>query len=387
MLQKKNIKEIILDLILLLPITTLFQRMISSINRICLIGIIILLLISLLKYKYKRIDFSILITAIIGYLYAIFITAQKAYNFNDYIYFPFFIIYTIFILYDYNYFQQYCEEKAKYILRIIQIWSIVVFISIFMPSSYENGAFYSLTGDVFRSATSALFILSLITIIVRYQRKYIIYTILPLYTIFSGGSRTYLALGIIIFLIIYYMIVPSKKIFKLSLIPILFILFIIIINSSIMDKINMTTTLSDTDYYQDILVKFTSSRSLFWEADLKAYLNSNLIGKLFGLGFNFVYDINYIAVNSKIYAHNDYINILLNFGALGLIIYIYLYIKMIKKILNNKNLSAFMIGILIFIWFFNAFFNMFYTYTCAIASYPFLLLGINKCWKFQRTKI
>ena len=108
-------------------------------------------------------------------------------------------------------------------------------------------------------------------ILITKKRINIVYAIIPMFCIFSGGSRTYLAVGLAICVAMYYIITPSRRFFWVSLIPIAVVFLAIILNSSIMDKIDSSLTVSSTEYYQDPLVKFTSGRSLFWLADIKAF--------------------------------------------------------------------------------------------------------------------
>ena len=75
-----------------------------------------------------------------------------------------------------------------------------------------------------------------------------------------------------------------------------------------------------------------------------------------------------------LWAHNDYIQILSDYGILGIFIYIGLMKMLIQKTLKGKVKSRFIIIVLIILWAFNAFFNMFYTYFCALLSYPYFIL-------------
>ena len=291
------------------------------------------------------------------------------------------MLFAYYIIIQYNFIRQYLIENTAYLKKIVVFWDVCVIISMFFSSSYNNGFFFSFTGSVFRSATSAIFILSLILILVTKKKGNIIFAIVPLYCVFSGGSRTYLAIGLALAFVAYYIATPNRSFFLMTIIPVVVIVGIIVVNSSIMDKINRSLTVESNSFYQDPLIQFTSGRSLFWKADLKAFFDGSLINQIFGYGFNFVYDVNEIAINNRIWAHNDFIGILLNYGYVGLFCYILMFKKMFTECVSQSMCPLWLKLTLIFIWMFNAFFNMFYTYSCACASYPFVLVGVSLFWE------
>ena len=82
MKRKINLTYLILDIMLLLPITTLLQGIIPPINRICLAGIIILVIWVLFRDSYKVNDVLILCCFVIVYTWALFVTDGMAYHFS-----------------------------------------------------------------------------------------------------------------------------------------------------------------------------------------------------------------------------------------------------------------------------------------------------------------
>lgn len=371
-----NVKTAIIDLIVLLPITTLFQGMIPIINKVVFFAIILLLLYLVVKNKYTRAEILAMVGFSIVYVAAFLFTKGAPDNANEYYYLLFFIIYSIYVSKNFEDIKKYCEIKSRYIKGIALIWNAAVFVSLFLPSSYQKGYFFSFTGSVFRSATSATFVLALVLVIAVENRKNAILALLPIYCLFAGGSRTYLAIGLVLAVLLFYMVAPSKKIFWISLIPIISLAVVFLLNSNIINKINESMTVHSTDYYQDPLIKFTSGRSLFWEADMKAFFNGSKLNQIVGFGYNFVYDVNMTSIRNRIWAHNDFINILLCYGYIGLGCYIYFFLKMFQTCTSNLKLSNIFKFMVFFVWAFNAFFNMFYTYVCACASYPFVLIAI-----------
>ena len=376
-----NFNRVVMDVVMLLPITTLFQGIIPIINRILFFVLILSLAFIAFKKKKTTYEISILMLFSISYVAAFIFTEGPLDNENDIFYLLFFILFSDYVISGYEFIKRYLKSNYNYLKGIVIAWDFFVFISIFLKSSYEDGYFFSFTGNVFRSATAATFILGIAMILITKKRINIIYAIIPMFCIFSGGSRTYLAVGLAICVAMYYIITPSRRFFLVSLIPIAVVFLAIILNSSIMDKIDSSLTVSSTEYYQDPLVKFTSGRSLFWLADIRAFFSGNIINQILGYGYRFVYDINNKAIHNRIWAHNDYINILLCYGYIGLASYLLMFRLMFKKCVSNLKLPRFIKIIAILIWFFNAFFNMFYTYVCASASYPFILFGISLFWE------
>lgn len=374
---KINLNKLLMDTLMLLPIATLFQGIIPIINKILFFIIISILIYIFCINKKSTYEILVLMLFVISYIIAFICTKGLLDNTNEIFYLLFFMLYSDYVMHRYDYIKSYLKYNKVYLKRIAVIWNIVVVISMFFSSSYEDGYFYSFTGNVFRSATAATFILAIIMVLITKQKRNIIYALIPMFCIFSGGSRTYLAVGLAIGLAMYYMISPTKKFFWFSIVPIVLICVGIVFNSSIMDKIDSSLTVSAMDYYQDPLFKFTSGRSLFWKADIDAFFSGNIFNQLFGYGYRFVYDTNLYAIHNRIWAHNDFINILLCYGISGLVSYILMFKLMFKKCMLYFSFPRWIKFIAVFIWLFNAFFNMFYTYVCASASYPIILFGFS----------
>ncbi|MFI3325891.1 MAG: glycosyltransferase [Clostridia bacterium] len=264
---------------------------------------------------------------------------------------------------------------------ILKIWTILTGISIFLPSSYyikEAGSSYfgSYSGTIFRLGPTAIFIMTLATIsMVIYKRKFdIIYSIIPLYCVFMGSSRTYLLLGLCIFLVQWYCFLPNSKMFFMSIIPFAMLGLILVFSSSIGDKI--IYTLNDSNY-GSFVFRITSGRSNFWGLLIKDWLNEPFLNKLFGSGIEFSYQ------SINIWAHNDFLEILVSFGILGLCEYLYVMFLVFKKYLKTKNTIPFYIFITIgLVWFINAMLNMHYVYFCSLLSYPIFLCAVNEYFNY-----
>lgn len=377
---KINLEKLNFKIALLFPLTTLFQTIFPPLNKIFFVLLLITFIpIYLNKITIKR--FTIGIVTILLIIYDYFITEGTLYNLNELFYLPFCILFFIYISENFQKYKEFLISEKNYILGIVYIWTTLVFISIFFSSSWVidwGGAKYfgSFCRSVWRLTPTAVYIGTCsIALMIYYKNKnYIYFLFMPLFCFFMSGSRTYMVVGILLFLISWYYYVNTKTHFLLSIIPVCFILFILILNSSMMSKFDVV--LDSKNSYFDPLGTLTSGRSIFWEADIEAFIKENFIKKFFGNGFNFIYDINYKAFDGLVWAHNDFIQCLVSHGILGLFLYLSSIILAIKSITKGrKYILPFVFVILI--WLFNAFFNMFYTYFCSMLSYPILLLAVK----------
>lgn len=151
--------------------------------------------------------------------------------------------------------------------------------------------------------------------------------IVPMYTVLMGSSRTYLVIGGCLFLIAWYWYGIKKTTFIATYVPIALLGAYFVTHSSMWDKILYTL---DDSRYGDFWFRITSSRSVLWTEDLKAWKAGNLIQKVCGGG------IEKTVYASGLWAHNDFIEILCSFGVGGLIQYLYITLKLIKKDLSGK---------------------------------------------------
>lgn len=103
---------------------------------------------------------------------------------------------------------------------------------------------------------------------------------------------------------------------------------------------------------------FSHGRMNLWYRSIEVYQNANIIEKIIGFGpgnfpliiqnfsssseflfggFKFISDYN-IDVDSRVHPHNFIIDTLINFGIIGLLIYFFLVIKILKKCSKNQKI-------------------------------------------------
>ncbi|TPF93363.1 hypothetical protein BG22_07300 [Bifidobacterium sp. UTBIF-78] len=197
-------------------------------------------------------------------------------------------------------------------------------------------------------------------------------SIFPLYCAFMGYSRTYLGVILLMYVLFMWEFMASKRSFYISLVAGgVFAAFIISV-SSISSKINSTSHGGYLGFWDTL----TSGRSSFWAHDMLRYSQFGFTNLLFGGGFNKIYEINQ-EIGINIWAHNDFINLLVTNGIVGLVVYLLPLIFLIRNsFVNRVNAPWYIYALLVLQWLINAFFNMEYTYVCAAiaTAFAFLLL-------------
>lgn len=350
-------------------------------NKVLFTLLIILFLLFIFKGKITKRFFVNTVVVAVVYFYSLFNTDFPISNTNMLFYFPFFIEYSALMLDKKEMFMNWCLINRKYINFVLIIWSVIVGISIFLPSCYyikEGGASYfgSFCGTIFRLGPSSVFIqgLSIIGMTFFKNKKYIFFMIIPLYCYFMGSSRTYLIVGISLFTIAWYWYGAKKSVFYCTLIPLIALGGYALMGSSLGTKILYTL---DESQYGDFWYRLTSSRSLFWAKDINAFKQAGIFGKLLGLGIEFTSKL------TGLWAHNDFIEIICSYGIIGLGHYLYTNYRIIKLSGYSKknNVPLPIVAMLYIAWLFNAFFNMHFTYFCCVLSFPMICIAVGYKYK------
>lgn len=364
-------------------ITTLIDGTIF--NKLLFLLLLIAYILCVFNYGISLLTIKAIFVLLVNYIFTLFFTSiDSESNINLFFYYPFMILFSCLIIDHKDSFVKAIYNNKNFILFIIRLWTVIVGISIFIPSCYyvkEGGSYYfgSFSGSIFRLGPAALFImgLSLVSMSLFERKRDILYQIVPLYCVFMGSSRTYLISCVCLFVIAWYWYMGSPKRFWSTFIVLLVVGVIFLWNSSLGDKIRYTL---DESQYGDFWFRITSSRSEFWGDDLLAWSNQSLFNKLFGGGLFFTIE------ETGIWAHNDFIEILCSFGIVGLIEYLIIQFVLIKLMISGTRQPIIIIICIVSCWAFNAFFNMYYTYFCALLSYPFVLIAVNKFKRSEKYK-
>lgn len=266
-------------------------------------------------------------------------------------------------------FKQFMLQKFNLIELFTWLYLGTLLISIFLGSGfYVDWGVKSLKGPYVYSHTLAYMSLGMYSLytffynnkkISRYQ---IIRAIFILIIIFSAVRSAALALVVLLFHDVLVLGIKSK-IKVLALIPIVILAVVLsagfIFNSSLVQK-NINTYDAGS---------VSNGRDIFWKADMDYFSEeTTLTEKLLGSGMDIVTSINYSATGDSIQAHNDFINLIIGYGIVTLIIFV----------LNIALFCKFKRGIfLLFVLYILAFTNGLFIYFNFVIIMPFLLLHVN----------
>lgn len=379
-MKKTTFTELIFKGFLLFSIFTVVQGVpgFDSVNRIWIAMMSIAIVFRMLQYKYTVTEFLVLLLTIVIHLIALMFTDFPLVHTNVLFYLLLWVVLYLFFAKGKNKIIATMESSSQYIDGILWIWTILVGISAFMPSSYKDNYFFSFCDSSFRLMPTTLMImgLSMYRAISAKSAKYYWFLLLPTYAGLMNQSRTYFGVYFCFLVMFAYMQFNNKKMFYAVIIPVASIFVTLSAIAGIGDKFEAVqyTNTSYFDYWGTI----TNGRTIFWEMDLKAFFALPFWQQFVGNGFNFVYDVN-AAGFAKIWAHNDIINLLMNFGYIGVWIYLWVFFEMNNVYLRGNDRIPLLVRVLFHIAvFINSMWNMSYTYTCAVIAYPLILCAINK---------
>lgn len=297
-------------------------------------------------------------------------------NYNLLAYFPFFLLYTYFMCDNRRRILRWFSEHPRYLWRVILLWCALVSVSALLPGCYqvrEGGSRYfgSFCRDIFRLGPSAVFIqiLIIMVIVLHGQKRAMLFMVVPMYCYLMGSSRTYLMIGFLLFVIGWYLVCGSKRLFWGTVVPLAVFILLLVTVSALGEKIAYTL---DEGQYGDFWYRITSSRSYLWRKYWNAWVKTPLINKLLGNHLEFT------QIVAGRWAHNDFIELLCSFGILGLGNYL-----CALQLLFRQNLIGAGIPLVVragakLVWLFNAMFNMHYVYFCAMLGYPFLIFALRQ---------
>ena len=373
--------DLLIKLILLFPITTLFQHHIGMLNKLTFFAVLIVLF-AVQGVRKRPLTYLMGISALWLISMAVTPLAALKTNLNMAFYYIFLVFYFVLVLSDPKRFWKTLLRHRRFIYYVVLVYTLVVTVSIFLPSSYnqsdaggwgDEAYFTSISGSPNRVGPASVFVVVLIAFLIQTGSHWLLalLSIPQLYVFLMGGSRTYFVVGACAFVVLYYVMVPRKQWFFLSLLPLGVIGIVLVLNSNMMDKFAATFQADQGLSQEEFWRRLTNTRSVFWVEQLKMFFDTPWYKQLFGNGINFT------TYNYGLWAHSDFIEILCSYGYVGLINYIALILYTLRYLMKTKKRHFFIKCVVFFIWFFNAFINFFYCYFCAMLCYPILLLVIR----------
>lgn len=277
----------------------------------------------------------------------------------------------------------------KYIVITINIVELIMLIS---HKGYVD--VYSWQGTFFRGTNSmphtlsylmlATMIFGIIYIIYTHKKWFLVMFLVPSYCIFASGARVSLILAILLIAILLSYVMTEKeknliiKAFKI-LPPVIILLFLLrnkILNSNLMAKITTRITSGNS----------TAGRIYIWSDLLKHYLyDSSIIQYFWGQGDDktYYFNLNNIRVGVEVWAHNDFMQIIIGKGFIGFFMYIIALLNYIKTLIRRSG-NIYTLAIIVFI-IVAAVLNGFYSYRDINMCIPFLMI-INEKLSYKRKK-
>lgn len=378
---KVKIKDLIWYIIVAFPLTSILKVYVGPLNLILTI-----LLFALFFYNYCRTsmlksELLLCLYAVLGVVMNVAINSFHFYSTNMVFYFPFLILYFMFFLKYQDDSIAFCRNHKQYVDFVIVLWVLTILVSLPLASSYvyegETRGFVSFAGTTFLLCPIAIFVFALLAVQYNFwhKKRYVIAMFVPSLCIMLGTTRTYLGVLACAWMLFLYTQIKNKKMYFAVVAIAAVALLGIILLSPIKQKFIAAS--SRTEIGIDPLAAFTSGRSTFWTYDILTMIKNNPIRIIFGNGVNYLFKINYAHFGNPLWAHNDFIQILSDYGIFGVLVYLGMFRMLFKKTFQEIKISKMAVMMLIAIWAFNAFFNMFYTYFCATLSYPFYCMIIK----------
>ncbi len=371
-----------LVLLCILSITTLLQPypLFSNINKAFVFLVFACLALSFFRMRFHQ-AYWIALIALGGLVcFDIYISTWQYTTPNDPIYLPFWFLLMMVFSEGSEQVKEFVSSHEIFLKWVVGIWTLIVGVSIFLPSSYGGGwgdgtYFGSITHSVFRLAPCACLIQVLTLALLAMDRKnknyFLLCQLVPLYCGFMGGSRTYFAVIALYFVVFLRYYADTKHQFYSYLLWAVLLGSIAFGFSGIGSKV-AATKYTSTSYF-DFWGTLTNGRSAIWETDFEYYFNADPISVLFGSGYDMVYRLSLKSkLGAAVYAHNDFINLLIINGLVGLLLYIIPVVVLLKRFRTQGNAPVTAVAIVTAIWIVNAMFNMNYTYTCAAIAFGFL---------------
>lgn len=274
-------------------------------------------------------------------------------------------------------------NKKHFIIQIsVVVYTIMAFVSSFNEEMYDRltfgePSFRFIYQNTHTLAYSLIATILLAILLITYRRNIIINNIVILINIYLlalSAVRSAMIFVVLLLASLFSLFVKKSKakLFLLSIPLIVVLLIFLPHNFSSSLNIYHLPVFSKTKMLFDAGTSIYSGRDIFWEKDLKYFISSSFINKIFGSGMDVTYNLHYEALGMKIWAHNDFIHLLLSSGLVGLSVYIYLLFRLYYAFcsISGRFLGTTLLISVSLLSITNGFFQ----YTSAILSIPILYM-------------
>lgn len=330
-------KFLIILLMLLIPWSSFLAQKVAIVNQV-LFSILSLVIIFLISYKGIKIRYSFIKVFLFFTLFIFIINLISYDSINEIIKLPLIILLSTFslLLSHYLTIQKIIDKK---LILIFSIYTLIVIIFFVLIDKVNGVVYYSLKNDAITEGIAGNIskysaILFPVLAILIYLQKYFL-SFIQIILILITQRRSAL-LGEVIFILIY--VLPNIfniYIIKKNLKRIIISLFLLLITSLFfIEQIN-TLISSFTNRLEDTS---GGGRKVFWALAFDFYLSFDAFNLFFGNPGALPEFLDQ-KFGMAIGAHSDILDFLCNYGAIGLLLYLSIYISIFKYFLNNRDIA------------------------------------------------
>lgn len=383
----RKANDLLLLLCLLFALSSSFQMfgIFDLVNK-GIMGVLCLLILAVLFVKRQsKLSVFLLVILMLLHVIALAFPISPKEGIATYFMYAFWGLFWIYVSNNSEDFARAAKRGQRILRGALLLWTLATAVSFFLPFCYKPGwgggrYFTSFTTDSFEVAPIAMLMLAINILLYKIdgdRRRALLLAVVPVACVFMAGTRTYLAVVILEFVLLLHMVIKSKRAFVASVAVAVVIFVALAMVSNIGQKFE--SAMLDTNNISVFLDVFTNGRSEFWAIDMQAFFDSNPFCIAFGHGFSFVYDLNQQAIGVRLYAHNDFINVLLGFGVLGLVVYLATFMPVV--LLVRRRAGRPLCLLFLAMWLLNAFFNMIYVYVAAVIAMGMLAIALSSCFE------
>lgn len=280
-----------------------------------------------------------------------------------------------------EYFKNLMINNMKFIKGMVFLINVVEGFLLITGRGYKYH--YNWGGTFFHGTNSmphTLSYLMVVTIIficllIQYTGKkiYVIGSVIPLYAIFVSGARATLLVSFFVVLVMIDMIFTQKQkniLFKIFIVVLVLLAAAFVLRDKIMSS----------DLWSKIVTRQTSGNSsagriYIWSDLLNRYIHSiNPLKYILGQGdyITYYYNLNNPLVKVNVWAHSDFLQILVGKGLAGLICYLYAMFKCGRNVMKkNNNIYKYAVIVMVVM---AAAVNGFYSYKDMMLALPFIVI-------------
>ncbi len=364
-------------ILILFPVTSSVGKLLPlSLNQVMVLFLVVLIVIKQLENgKIQKRNLNILLYTSFFVINGLILTTEMSLNLENCIYWVTTIIVLSYIGYKNNREALFLSfKKSQKLIAYSSLLTILINVfGMFSSQNYEDTGAYR--GYMVTSHSMASTMVLGISILLLYKKNFfhVVSIAAEVFILFTAQARTFMIpLSVLLYFELRQWITsPTKR--RCIIGCVVMITFIVFPSTSMADKFIETL---NNPYARDWLSGITNFRSTLWEGDIFRFVNENWYLKFFGNGFSYTYQLHERMYGVKIWSHNDFFNLLIATGVVGLAGYLYILLDTINR-LQKEHKTPFYSLLLIFMVFGTAFFNGFYLYTAVVFSFVVLVIGEN----------